>query len=50
MDTSEATKLQRDWAAKGSPPCEHPRMVRERYLGADTGDKVCTTCGYSTPR
>lgn len=45
MDSSETTRLQEAWAAKGSPPCDHPHKEKERHLGAQTGDKVCTTCG-----
>lgn len=26
-------------------PCDHPKTEKEYYLGSDTGDKVCTTCG-----
>lgn len=45
MQTSEAEQLQKEWAAKGSPPCDHPSLEREFYLGSRTGDKVCRTCG-----
>lgn len=38
-------RTQRDWREKGSPPCEHPDLDSEFYLGSRTGDKVCTTCG-----
>jgi transposase-like protein len=24
--------------------CSHPRLEKERYLGAQTGDYVCTSC------
>lgn len=42
---NEVKLLRESWAAKGSPACEHPQLVKEYYLGAQTGDKVCTTCG-----
>ena len=29
----------------GNKPCKHPKLEKEYYLGADTGDYVCTTCG-----
>ncbi|MDQ0791945.1 hypothetical protein [Streptomyces sp. B1I3] len=45
MDSNETTRLQEAWKAKGSPPCDHPHKEKERHLGAQTGDKVCTTCG-----
>lgn len=45
MQASDAMRLQREWEAKGSPPCDHPRVVEEFYLGSRTGDRVCTTCG-----
>lgn len=45
MQMSEVNELQAEWKAKGNPPCSHPQIVRERYLGTATGDKVCTTCG-----
>lgn len=45
MDPQETTRLQEAWAAKGSPPCDHPHTVKERLNGMQTGDKVCTTCG-----
>lgn len=45
MQSDKAARLRKDWAAKGSPPCEHPELAREYYLSSNTGDKVCTTCG-----
>ncbi|MGW2595456.1 hypothetical protein ACWCXC_35000 [Streptomyces sp. NPDC001515] len=45
MQAADATRLQKEWEAKGSPPCEHPRLAKEYYLSSQTGDKVCTTCG-----
>ena len=47
MEMADATRLQQQWEAKGSPPCEHPRTEKERFNGSDTGDKVCTTCGQT---
>lgn len=49
MQMSKAEQLRRAWAEKGNPPCEHPQLDREYYLGADTGDYVCTTCGTVFP-
>ena len=46
MRFEEAAQLQEDWAAKGSPPCDHPKLAKKRSpFGSWTGDKVCTTCG-----
>lgn len=42
----DAKRMRDDWAAKGSPPCDHPKLIKEYYLGMQTGDKVCNTCGY----
>ena len=28
-------------------PCKHETVVKEYFLGADTGDYACTTCGES---
>ena len=50
MQIEEAAALRRAWKAKGNPPCEHPEVDREYYLGANTGDHVCTTCGATGPR
>jgi hypothetical protein len=33
-----------DWEAKGSPPCDHPNLVKE-YWHSDTGES--DTCGQS---
>lgn len=40
----EALELQREW---GDKPCDHPQVVKEYHLGTQTGDRVCTKCGYS---
>lgn len=45
MDVDEAVQLRKQWKAQGSPPCDHPYLEKEQYLGANTTDKVCTTCG-----
>ena len=29
----------------GDKPCDHPTLDKEYYLGAQTGDYVCETCG-----
>ena len=45
MQADRAKRLRDEWAAQGSPPCDHPGLAKEYILGAQTGDKVCTTCG-----
>lgn len=42
MQSEEASRLKRSW---GNKPCSHPTLAREYFLGAQTGDLVCTTCG-----
>lgn len=42
MQHEEARALRKVW---GDKPCDHPKVEKEYYLGSDTGDKVCTTCG-----
>lgn len=42
MEMKKAQGLRTAW---GNKPCDHPHYDRENYLGADTGDKVCTQCG-----
>jgi hypothetical protein len=42
---NEAAELRRKWKEKGNTLCTHPDIEREYYLGSDTGDYVCTTCG-----
>lgn len=45
MQAKKGTQLRKEWAEKGGPPCEHSVLDKEYYLGADTGDVICTTCG-----
>lgn len=47
MQMDKAIELQKAWVDQGDPPCAHPNLDREYYLGAHTGDSVCTTCGKS---
>lgn len=42
MQNDKAQQLQRSW---GDKPCEHKSVEKEYFLGAQTGDYVCTTCG-----
>jgi hypothetical protein len=45
VQMTAVAKLREAWAAKGNPPCDHPRVDKEYYLGSQTGDKVCLVCG-----
>jgi len=47
MQTDRAEELQEKWLKRGSPQCSHEHIEKEYYLGSDTGDYVCTTCGAS---
>ncbi|MFF9175997.1 hypothetical protein [Streptomyces sp. NPDC014793] len=47
MQMDEAARLRSEWEAKGSPPCDHPSLVKEYWQGSDTGDKVCEKCGQT---
>ena len=38
-------QIEKEWMTKGSPWCEHTSMHKQYYLGTDTGDYVCPTCG-----
>ena len=42
MQSREAEALRARWVGK---PCDHPKTSKEYYLGAQTGDYVCTKCG-----
>jgi len=42
MQAKEAEALRK---RKSGKPCDHPHIVKEYDLGADTGDCVCTKCG-----
>ncbi len=44
LQSKEAEALRKAW---GDKPCKHPNLEKEYYLGADTGDWVCTICGRS---
>lgn len=44
MQLEEAQELRIRW---GDKPCNHPSITKEYYLGTNTGDYVCTTCGQA---
>lgn len=45
MQIKGVQELQREWKEKGNPPCNHPNIDKEYYLGAQTGDYYCVICG-----
>ena len=49
MQVDQAEQLRDAWARKGNPPCSHPSTDKEYFLGMDSGDRVCTTCGANFP-
>jgi hypothetical protein len=50
VQLGKVAQIEREWKAAGEPYCEHRRYDKEYYLGADTGDLVCLTCGETWPR
>lgn len=42
MQHEKAKSIRKSW---GNKACNHPKVEKEYYLGTQTGDKVCTTCG-----
>lgn len=47
MQHEEAKRLKEAW---GNKHCDHPSFEKEYYLGADTMDFVCSTCGADFTR
>jgi hypothetical protein len=45
VQMDKVAEIRKAWEAAGSPPCEHPDVEREYYLGSNTGDRVCVRCG-----
>jgi hypothetical protein len=45
MQEKKGAQLRKEWAEKGNPSCEHPVLDKEYFLGADSGDLICATCG-----
>lgn len=46
ISIEHANRLREEWAAKGSPLCDHPKLLKEKEpLGRDTGDYTCNICG-----
>lgn len=47
MQLDKAKRLRGTW---GDKPCIHPKLEKEYFLGADTMDFVCATCGKEFTR
>lgn len=47
MQYDEGLAIRKEW---GDKPCSHPVVVKEYYLGSNTGDRICTTCGLSASK
>lgn len=50
MQLAKFQQKVRAWAERGNPPCDHPSVDKEYFLGSDTGDEGCTVCGSTWPR
>lgn len=50
VQNAEVNRLRQAWEAKGDPPCDHPEVAVEFYLGSKTGDYACLVCGESWPK
>lgn len=42
MQSRKADEIRKEW---GDKECDHPEFDKEYYLGAQTGDYICTQCG-----
>lgn len=42
MQYNRAGEIKTNW---GDKPCNHPNIEKEYYLGAQTGDVMCSQCG-----
>jgi len=42
MQYKDAKRLREEW---GKRVCNHPSLEKEYYLGTDTMDFICSTCG-----
>jgi len=47
MQFDKAKSLREEW---GNKPCDHASFEKEYYLGTDTSDYVCSTCGETFTR
>ncbi|MNR64770.1 hypothetical protein D3C85_1875270 [compost metagenome] len=48
IQMEEAQELRNEW---GNKPCHHNApLAKEYYLATDTGDLVCSQCGFTASR
>ena len=47
MESAEALRKAWKEKVKADPTltCDHPNRRKEKYMGQDTGDRVCIVCG-----
>lgn len=45
VQMDDAAAIRRRWEQAGRPACAHEKLEREYYLGSNTGDHVCLSCG-----
>lgn len=45
VQMNQVARIRRQWEQAGRPACAHKELDREYYLGSNTGDYVCVTCG-----
>jgi len=50
VQMNKANRIEAAWIEAGEPECTHERYSKEYYLGADTGDYRCLTCGAAWSR
>ncbi|MCW2922398.1 MAG: hypothetical protein JWL76_2272 [Thermoleophilia bacterium] len=50
MQADDGNKIRARWKESGGGTCAHGDYEKEYYLGADTGDYVCKSCGETWMR
>jgi hypothetical protein len=50
IQMDDAAAIRRRWEQAGRPPCAHKDLDREYYLGSNTGDYICLSCGKEFSR
>jgi hypothetical protein len=50
VQMDRVAQIRQQWEASGRSPCAHSDFDREYYLGSNTGDYVCISCGESFSR
>ena len=50
VQMSKVAEIRAAWERAGRPRCTHKDFDKEYYLGAQTGDVACMTCGTTWTR